>query len=174
MESERGSRFLFLRVFFTRTGIHFARKRSNQRESHETLDNRSGCGVRAFRFFRNGARRGWLGRLKHRRFRGLRQHGQQRDRLRRKWRGNVHQRNRLGRTIQYGHEFQQPNQYQRHRRQHQHCAYRHHWVRQPVRDVTLASRAPLILCEKDCLANPAAPHYQPQPVSRENGLAARR
>ena len=29
IESERGSRFLFSRVFFTRTGIHFARKRSN-------------------------------------------------------------------------------------------------------------------------------------------------
>jgi hypothetical protein len=29
IESERGSGFLIRRVFFTRTGIHFARKRSN-------------------------------------------------------------------------------------------------------------------------------------------------
>jgi hypothetical protein len=39
MESEPGSSFLFRRVFFTRTGIHFARKRSKTRQIGFELKN---------------------------------------------------------------------------------------------------------------------------------------
>jgi hypothetical protein len=40
MESERGSRFLFGRVFFTRSGIHFARKRSKAGDVAPSLQDR--------------------------------------------------------------------------------------------------------------------------------------
>ena len=117
-------------------------------KANETLYNRSGCRVRSFQLFRICARRWQRGRLcrfKHNRFRGLRWHGQQCYRLRRKWRGNVHQRNRFGRTNKYWHELRQPNQYRRHGRQHKYRTFRHHWFRQPVRHVTLADGEILLI-----------------------------
>src|ERR1700753_3088980 len=37
IESEPGSNLLFLRVFFTRTGVHFARKRSSRRSRTRSI-----------------------------------------------------------------------------------------------------------------------------------------
>jgi hypothetical protein len=119
-------------------------------KANETLYNRPGCRVRSFQLFHICAswQRGWLGQLKRERFRGLRWHGQQCYRLRRKWRGNVHQRNRFRHANEYWHGLRQPNQYRHELRlghRHKYRAFRHHWFRQPVGHVRLANSEPLIL-----------------------------